>query len=83
VVHHPAVQAELRARLSSFAKQATGGSNRVCRALMLVEPPSLDAGESTDKGSLNQRMVLRQRAKLVEDLYRDPPMPHVVVIDPT
>jgi feruloyl-CoA synthase len=83
VAHHPRVLTELRGCLNAFAKQATGSSNRVCRACVLLEPPSLDAGEITDKGSLNQRMVLRHRAKLVEDLYRDPPMPHVVVIDPT
>lgn len=81
VVYHSHVIAELRARLNSFAKQATGGSNRVCRALMLTEPPSLDAGEITDKGSLNQRMVLRHRAPVVEELYNDPPSPRVVTID--
>ncbi len=79
--HHPRVTAELHARLDALARQATGGSNRVCRALMLTEPPSLDAGEITDKGSLNQRMVLRHRADAVEELYGEPPMPHVVIVD--
>jgi feruloyl-CoA synthase len=37
--------------------------------LVLEEPPSLDAGEMTDKGSINQRAVLRRRAALVEELY--------------
>ena len=48
---------------------STGSSNRVCRAILLAEPPSLDAGEITDKGSINQRAVLRQRAALVSELY--------------
>ena len=78
VLHHPRVLAEMRARLDAFARQATGSSNRVCRAMLLAEPPSLDVGEITDKGSLNQRMVLRHRAALVEELYADPPSPRVV-----
>ena len=60
--HRPAMQARAR-RVSrpadAFAKTSTGSSNRVCRAILLAEPPSLDAGEMTDKGSINQRAVLR------------------------
>ena len=62
---------ELRARLKTFAAQSTGSSNRVRRLLVLDEPPSLDAGEMTDKGSINQRAVLARRAPLVEELYSD------------
>jgi feruloyl-CoA synthase len=58
---------ELKARLASFP--STGSSNRVTRAIVLEEPPSLDAGEMTDKGSINQRAVLARRAGLVEELY--------------
>jgi feruloyl-CoA synthase len=60
---------ELRGRLKTFA--STGSSNRITRALVLEEPPSLDAGEMTDKGSINQRAVLKRRAALVEELYSD------------
>jgi feruloyl-CoA synthase len=60
---------ELRARLTSLP--STGSSNRVARALALDEAPSLDAGEMTDKGSINQRAVLRRRHALVEELYSD------------
>jgi feruloyl-CoA synthase len=49
---------------------------------MLIEPPSIDAGEITDKGYLNQRAVLAQRAELVGRLYADPPHPEVIVISP-
>jgi feruloyl-CoA synthase len=59
--------ADLRARLASLPN--TGSSNRVARAVVLDEPPSLDAGEMTDKGSINQRAVLKRRAALVEELY--------------
>ncbi len=71
----------IRERLAALAKLSTGGSNRVCRAMLLIEPPSLDAGEITDKGSINQRMVLRRRAALVERLHATPPPPDVIVID--
>jgi feruloyl-CoA synthase len=39
--------------------------------MLLDEPPSLDAGEMTDKGSINQRAVLTRRAALVEELYSE------------
>jgi feruloyl-CoA synthase len=48
---------------------ATGSSNRIARAVVLDEPPSLDAGEMTDKGSINQKAVLRRRHEIVERLY--------------
>ena len=68
----PAVDApreEFMKRLRSFA--GTGSSNRVARVLLVNEPPSLDAGEMTDKGSINQKAVLHRRASLVEELYSD------------
>ena len=67
---------ELRARLGSLP--FTGSSNRIARALVLEEPPSLDAGEMTDKGSINQRAVLRRRAALVDELYSNPPSERVL-----
>ena len=70
----------LRARLTAFARTSTGSSNRVCRAILLAEPPSLDTGEMTDKGSINQRAVLSRRADLVAELYAPQPSPRVLVI---
>jgi feruloyl-CoA synthase len=72
---------EFRARLNAFARTSTGSSNRVCRAILLAEPPSLDAGEMTDKGSINQRAVLGRRAELVTELYAAVPSARVLVID--
>jgi feruloyl-CoA synthase len=66
-----AERAELERRLKGLP--STGSSNRITRALVLEEPPSLDAGEMTDKGSINQRAVLARRAALVEELYSDSP----------
>ena len=70
--------ADLRARLASLPN--SGSSNRVARAIVLEEPPSLDAGEMTDKGSINQRAVLKRRAALVDELYLNPPSERVLWI---
>jgi hypothetical protein len=59
--------------------QQHGSSNRVVAAILVGELPSLDAGEITDKGSINQRAVLRCRAPMVADLYAAAPPPHVIV----
>jgi feruloyl-CoA synthase len=75
----PPDRAQLEQALRTFAAQSTGTSTRICRAILLTEPPSIDAGEITDKGSINQRAVLTRRADLVEALYTDPPPPIVVV----
>jgi feruloyl-CoA synthase len=48
--------------------------------MLMSEPPSIDAGEITDKGYVNQRLTLERRAGLVADLYRDPPPPGVMVL---
>ncbi len=48
--------------------EGTGSATRVARAHLLVEPASLEAGELTDKGSINQRVVLRQRDAIVRML---------------
>jgi feruloyl-CoA synthase len=64
--------------LDSFAAQATGNSNRVTRAILLDELPSLDAGEITDKASLNQRVILERRAALVDEIYSSHPTTRVL-----
>ena len=73
------VMAAFTQRLDSFAAAGTGTSGRIARAVLLAEPPSLDIGEMTDKGSINQRAVLAHRAAAVEALYAEPPPPHVIV----
>jgi feruloyl-CoA synthase len=65
------VRAAFRDRLESFAAASTGSSTLVRRLVILEEPASLDRGEATDKGSINQRAVLRHREDLVEELYVD------------
>ena len=80
IVAHEGVRREFRSLLDGFAKQATGSSNRIVRAILLDTPPSLDVGEATDKGSINQRMVLKHRAALVDELY-GAPSARVIAID--
>ena len=63
------VRGRLAELLTSFAAAATGSSNRVVQGTLLAEPPNIDTGEMTDKGSINQRAVLKNRADIVEALY--------------
>mgnify|MGYP006279629395 CR=1 FL=1 len=73
VLSSPALREEVGKRLSQLARESTGSSTRVARAMFLVEPASIDANEITDKGSINQRAVLTRRAALVESLYAATP----------
>jgi feruloyl-CoA synthase len=64
--------------LAAFNKAAGGSSGRFARIMLMDEPPSLDTGEMTDKGSVNQRAVLQRRAALVDELYSARPSPRVI-----
>ena len=70
ILASPGVRAAFQELLNSFATLATGSSTRVDRILILTEPPRLDRQEITDKGSINQKRVLHNRADLVEELYK-------------
>ena len=70
---HPALRERLRDLLRAHNHENPGSSYRIARALILAEPPSIDAGEITDKGYINQRAVLTRRAALVEALHGDDP----------
>ncbi len=75
------IREALRPMLAELATHAAGSSQRVMRAVLLDAPLSLDAGEITDKGSLNQRAVLSARKALVETLYAATPGSDVVALD--
>lgn len=64
-----AVVDAVRRGLGSYNMQAAGLSARISRVLLLIDPPSLDAGEITDKGYINQRAVLDRRHLEVRRLY--------------
>jgi feruloyl-CoA synthase len=69
VLEHPEVQLHFQKVIDRLAGDATGSANRIARAALVAEPPSIDKGEITDKGSINQRAVLTHREALVEHLY--------------
>lgn len=71
----------LRQRLMIHNRAHKGSSTRIARALLLIEPPSLDGGENTDKGYINQSATLERRAHLVKKLYEDPPAVDIVAIN--
>jgi feruloyl-CoA synthase len=79
LVADPRIRAEFTRRLDAFVAASRGSSGQIRRAVLLAEPPSLDIGEMTDKGSINQRAVLANRAGLVEELYAAVPPQHVIV----
>ena len=75
-----ALIAALRPLLAAFAQTATGSSTKVQRLVLLDAPLSLDHGEVTDKGSVNQRAVLKSRADLVSALYAAHPSANIVTL---
>ncbi|MFY7902109.1 MAG: feruloyl-CoA synthase [Rubrivivax sp.] len=73
----------VRARLQALHDEAGGSSKAPGRALLLPDAPSLATGEITDKGYVNQRLVLARRAAEVERLHAAPrgtAEPDVVVL---
>jgi len=71
----------LRERLEVHARAHPASTRCIRRALILPVAPSLDRGETTDKGSINQRAILRHHAGLVTELYAATPASHVAVVD--
>ena len=69
VLAMPPVRAFFQQLADRLAGEGTGSASRVARLLVLAEPASIDRGEATDKGSINQRAVLQHRAALVEALH--------------
>src|SRR3954470_21140061 len=82
VVGHPEVLACLRRGLEAHNSVCgDGSSRRIARAMLMVEPPSIDGNELTDKGYINQRAGLERRAALVERLYAEKPGEDVIVLN--
>jgi feruloyl-CoA synthase len=79
VLLHPNVREKFSTLLAAFNAVAGGSSRRVARIILMDDPPSLDSGELTDKGSINQRAVLALRADMVEELYAETPTPRTII----
>jgi feruloyl-CoA synthase len=76
----PVVREAFRQRLVTFLATATGSSTRITRAVLIDTPLSIDRGEVTDKGSINQRAVLEHRAALIDELYSPDTAAHVITL---
>ena len=63
--------------INDLSKTATGSASRIARMCLLAEPPTIDRGEVTDKGSINQRAVLAHRADTVAKLH-DGTLQHIL-----
>jgi feruloyl-CoA synthase len=80
VLADPRVVAHVREGMARLRQEGGGSSTYAARALLMAEPPSIDANEITDKGYINQRAVLSRRAALVDRLYAEPVDAAVITI---
>lgn len=64
----------------NLAKGSTGGANRISRWVIIETPLSLDRGELTDKGSINQRMVIKNNPELISALYGETKLDQPIII---
>ncbi|QHE78348.1 feruloyl-CoA synthase [Hydrogenophaga sp. PBL-H3] len=71
VLNSPPVLAHFQRVVTDLAKTSTGSASRIARLCLLADPPTIDRGEVTDKGSINQRAVLAHRAETVALLHSD------------
>ncbi|HEY9455165.1 MAG TPA: AMP-binding protein, partial [Bradyrhizobium sp.] len=76
----PLIRAAFRERFERLVESATGSSTRIVRAVLLDTPLSIDRGEVTDKGSINQRAVLEHRSALIEEIYSPAPPAQVITL---
>jgi feruloyl-CoA synthase len=74
------IRAAFRERLAGFLATSTGSSTRITRVALIDTPLSIDRGEVTDKGSINQRAVLDHRSHLIDELYSPTPAAHVITL---
>lgn len=73
ILDHPHVRDKLARLLAAHQARAAGSAARIMRVMFLRQPLRFEKGEVTDKGSINQRAVLRHRADVVEALYQSGP----------
>jgi feruloyl-CoA synthase len=80
LARHPAVREHVRQGLARWNAEHSASSERVARAILLPDTPSIDAGEITDKGYINQRLALDRRAADGDRLFAAHPDPDVIVV---
>jgi feruloyl-CoA synthase len=80
LARNESVRTHLRSALARWNAGHHGSSERVARALILPDAPSIDANEITDKGYVNQRLALERRRADVERLFATVPDNEVIVV---
>jgi feruloyl-CoA synthase len=76
----PSIRSAFRERFTKLLAKSTGSSTRITRAILMDTPMSIDRGEITDKGSINQRAVLEHRSQLIDELYSPAPAANVITL---
>ena len=71
VIGHQTIRGAIAQGLARLKAQSGNSSGHATRALLLAELASVDGGEITDKGYINQRAVLTRRAGAVATLDDD------------
>jgi feruloyl-CoA synthase len=74
------IREAFRERFEQLLESSTGSSTRITRAILVDTALSIDRGEVTDKGSINQRAVLEHRDAMIEELYAPSPAAHIIAI---
>jgi feruloyl-CoA synthase len=69
IINAPEVRAFFSNLLEQLNRESTGSATAIARLWLLDTPPSLDRGEITDKGSINQRAVLSHYEALIEMMH--------------
>jgi feruloyl-CoA synthase len=80
LAQHPAVREHVRKGLTQWNATHAASSERIARAILLSDAPSIDANEITDKGYINQRLALERRAADVERLFAAQPDADVIAV---
>ena len=80
VIASPKILAQLEAALEGHNRTHPGSSTRIKRALLMAEPPSMEGHEITEKGYVNQRATLENRAELVKALHAEPPLGGIIEV---
>jgi len=80
IVGRPEVRSLFQERLDAFAALNRQNSTCIMRAVLLEKPPSMETRELTDKGSINQSVMLKNRAAIVDELYKDPAPAQILMI---
>jgi feruloyl-CoA synthase len=80
LARHPVVRDHVRRALARWNEAHPGSSERIARALLLPDLPSIDANEITDKGYVNQRAAIASRQREIALVYAEVPAPQVLAL---